>query len=75
MRLQHPMFLAEVPAAEGAVADDALGGLFAGCERAAEFLGGHGGEGEVGERERSGVEKIQGRRGICWSVLLVGCVG
>lgn len=53
------MFRAEVPAAEGAVADDVLGGLFAGCERAAEFLGGHGGEGElgereVGERERSG---------------------
>ena len=48
------MFLAEVPAAEGAVADDALSGLFAGYECAAQSLRGHGGKGEVGGREQSG---------------------
>ena len=38
--LQHPMLAAEMPLAEGAVADNALRGLFAVFMRAANFLRG-----------------------------------
>ena len=61
---QHPMLAAEVPLAKGAVADDALRGLFAVFVRAAHFLrraafgGGcdhaEGGGGRDGERFEGG---------------------
>ena len=43
--LEHAVLSAKVPGAEGAVADYALGGVFAVGECAAEFFGGHGGYG------------------------------
>lgn len=44
--LQHPMLAAEMPLAEGAVADDPLGRLFAVFMRAADFLRGAAAQGE-----------------------------
>lgn len=69
MALQQPMLPAVFAAAESAVADDALGGLFAVFVAAArDLLGGHaaaeaGGRGEVQEGGRGDVGGGEGGGG------------
>jgi len=41
MVLQHPVLAAEMSGAEAAISDDALGGVLAVFEGAADLLGGH----------------------------------
>ena len=59
--LQHPMLAAEMARAETTVANDALCGVFAIFERAAQFLATSDGGGQV---DRGGWEDVErGKRG------------